>query len=714
MQAMAVKRLASPHGYGGVKLIRSAIMGLIVGISLGYMMMWVVTGARIYRTWYMKIRAKTNSTYFGWTGVRILIYTFPILLIAVLGSVYLHLGKKASYNKHMERNSTQFGAWKRPMVIKGLGIVSGIELAIFTMFIALLVWCFSAYMHLFFSEAAHRAVETGDKIWEAKLDMAGLILGLVGNVCLAFLFFPVTRGSSLLPLFGLTSEASIKYHIWLGHITMFLFTFHGILYIIYWVVTNRFSKMLEWSSISVSNVAGEVSLLCGLLLWVTTYPSIRQKMFELFFYTHYLYILFMVFYIFHLGFSYSFTILPGFYLFLVDRYLRFLQSRQGVALLAARILPCQTLELNFSKSPALSYSPTSMIFINVPSISKLQWHPFTISSSSNLDPDRLSVIIKNEGSWTKKLYQMLSPPSPVDHLNVSVEGPYGPVSTHFLGHGVLVMVSGGSGIAPFISIIRELIFASTTLKRKTPRILLISAFKYSSDLTMLELLTPIAGNPSELSKLELQVEAYVTREREPPPEKPKTLQTIWFKPAATDAPISPTLGQNGWLWLAAIISSSFVIFLLIMGILTRYYIYPIDHNTYKIYPHSSQATLSMLLMCITIAMAATAAFLWNKKQNAMEAKQIRNNEGGAAPVESSNLRFGNDRELESQPQQSLSKSIKVNYNGRPELKRILLQLKEPRVGVLVCGPKEMRHDVAAICSSGLADNLHFESISFNW
>ena len=80
----------------------------------------------------------------------------------------------------------------------------------------------------------------------------------------------------------------------------------------------------------------------------------------------------------------------------------------------------------------MSYTPTSIMFMNVPGISKLQWHPFTISSSSNLEPEKLSVIIKSEGSWSKKLYQMLSSPSSVDHLDVSIEGPYGPASTNFL------------------------------------------------------------------------------------------------------------------------------------------------------------------------------------------------------------------------------------------------------------------------------------------
>lgn len=71
--------------------------------------------------------------------------------------------------------------------------------------------------------------------------------------------------------------------------------------------------------------------------------------------------------------------------------------------------------------------------MNVPSISKLQWHPFTITSSSNLEPERLSVTIKAEGTWSKKLFQKLSSPSNADdRLSVSVEGPYGPASTNFL------------------------------------------------------------------------------------------------------------------------------------------------------------------------------------------------------------------------------------------------------------------------------------------
>jgi hypothetical protein len=48
------------------------------------------------------------------------------------------------------------------------------------------------------------------------------------------------------------------------------------------------------------------------------------------------------------------------------------------------------------------------------------------------------------------------------------------------------------------------------------------------------------------------------------------------------------------------------------------------------------------------------------------------------------------------------------------LAEILSEYKEEKVGVYVSGPRTMRQEVAAICSSFSADNLHFESISFGW
>lgn len=122
-----------------------------------------------------------------------------------------------------------------------------------------------------------------------------------------------------------------------------------------------------------------------------------------------------------------------------------------------------------------------------------------------MEPHNLSVVIKSEGSWSQKLYKQLS--SNVDHVQASVEGPYGPISSHFLRHEALVMFSGGSGITSLISIIREIIFQTTKPDSHLPRVRLICAFKNTDDLSMLQLLLPISSTPFDFSHVDLKIEA---------------------------------------------------------------------------------------------------------------------------------------------------------------------------------------------------------------
>ncbi|KAK7274361.1 hypothetical protein RIF29_15446 [Crotalaria pallida] len=474
--------------------------------------------------------------------------------------------------------------------------------------------------------------------------------------------------------------------------------------------------MLQWDKVGMSAMAGELALIFGLFMWITTIPRIRRKVFEIFFYTHYLYIIYIVFFIFHVGIVYACIMLPGFYLFMVDRYIRFLQSRRQVRLVSARVLPCETVELNFSKGHGLTYNPTSIVFINIPSISKLQWHPFTVTSNSNLEPEKMSVVIKSEGTWTQNLYKLLSTHSAIDdRLGVSVEGPYGPTSTNYLRHETLVLISGGSGITNFASIIRELIFLNTTFKCKTPKIILICAFRSSSGLSMIDLILPISSTPYDISNLDLQIEAYVTKEKESQLNSQIHLQTKWFKPNPTDAPICAILGPNSWLWLGAIISSSFIIFLIIIGIIDHYYIFPIDHNSNKIFSYPLRSFLHMLVICVSIAIGVSAAFLLNKKHNAKEANRIQSMENSTPTVVSpSSMIYNIHRESESLSCQSLVQATNVHYGARPDLRRMLFEIKGSSVGVFSSGPKKMRQEVATICSSNLANNLHFQSVSFTW
>ncbi|MQL93070.1 hypothetical protein Taro_025705, partial [Colocasia esculenta] len=695
------------------KMVAFTAIKLLAWLVLaGWVLMWAMRPTYTYKkVWQPKLQSETNSTYFGPQGTNILIYTFPIVFISVLGCVYLHFKDKRATQSSVDKSGLAF--WRRPALWKGpLGIVSWTQLCFFLMFVALLVWSFAVYLKINFTE-----IDNGTSMYA---NMSRGTSGYVGAFCCAFLFFPVTRGSSVLPLFGLSPEASIKYHVWLGHITLLLFALHSFGFVIYWAITDQAWQLLKWQKVYVPNLAGEISMVFGLILWATTFRPVRRNKFELFFYTHQLYALFMFFFLLHVGISYFCIILSGVYLFMLDRYLRFLQSQSKVRLVSARHLPNETVELNFSKNPRLNYGMMSSAFIKVPSISKLQWHPFTVTSNNNMEPDTFSVVVVKQGTWTQKLSQTLSSPS-LERLEVALEGPYGHIScTDFLRYESLVMVSGGSGITPFISIIRELLFRSAMKEGPgTPTsVRLICAFKTTADLTMLDLLLPLssARNEVDLSRLNLIIEAFVTRDTDPNAGnlKKSGIQTLWLKPLPTDVPVTAVLGENSWLCLGAIISASFVSFLLLLGILNRYYIYPIDKNTDEYYSDTAKAVLQLLFICVCIAGFASVAFYWVRRGLTTAAKRVQITDLATTTSSPASWFYGADRELESHPHQAFFQAAKVQYGARPELKKMLLELDDVETGVLVSGPSGMRREVAKICSSGLAQNLHFESVSFTW
>ena len=122
-------------------------------------------------------------------------------------------------------------------------------------------------------------------------------------------------------------------------------------------------QIMEWNDIGFANFAGVISLLAGLLMWVTSLYPVRKLKFELFFYTHQLYIVFVIFLAMHVG-DYLFCMAAGgIFLFMLDRFLRFCQSRRIVKIISAKCLPCGTVELVLSKpSSKICFSRMNFLY----------------------------------------------------------------------------------------------------------------------------------------------------------------------------------------------------------------------------------------------------------------------------------------------------------------------------------------------------------------
>nr|XP_032628022.1 NADPH oxidase 1 [Chelonoidis abingdonii] len=139
-------------------------------------------------------------------------------------------------------------------------------------------------------------------------------------------------------------------------------------------------------------------------------------------------------------------------LYVFERVLRFWRSRQRVVVTKAVVHPSKVLELQMHKK-GFSMEVGQYIFINCPSVSHLEWHPFTLTSAP--EEDDFSVHIQAAGDWTENLidtFQQQKPKTP----RINVDGPFGTASEDVFQYEVAMLVGAGIGVTPFASVLKSI------------------------------------------------------------------------------------------------------------------------------------------------------------------------------------------------------------------------------------------------------------------
>ncbi|GLU05254.1 hypothetical protein SLE2022_223650 [Rubroshorea leprosula] len=161
-------------------------------------------------------------------------------------------------------------------------------------------------------------------------------------------------------------------------------------------------------------------------------------------------------------------------LYIAERSIRICRSEHYPAkIFKVSLLPGNVFSLIMSKPPQFRYKSGQYIFLQCPSISPFEWHPFSISSAPQ--DDYLSVHIRTVGDWTRELKRVFtevsdSPsvigrakfckPAHVDQKSqprLLVDGPYGAPAQDYRNYDILLLVGLGIGATPFISILRDIL-----------------------------------------------------------------------------------------------------------------------------------------------------------------------------------------------------------------------------------------------------------------
>ncbi|KAJ2999948.1 hypothetical protein HDV02_001205 [Globomyces sp. JEL0801] len=217
-------------------------------------------------------------------------------------------------------------------------------------------------------------------------------------------------------------------------------------------------------------VTGHIMLIICFLMFTSVKAEVKHKNFEIFWYTHHLFVPFFFLLFIHSwgcfvksadtsickGYNSNYGTVPIFCIYTAERFLRWYRAGQQTELVKVIFHPGNTMELRFEK-PSFQYKPGQYLFLNIPSVSQYQWHPFTISSTP--EEGFISVHIRVLGDWTKAAAETLGCFKDGSNLSsapqVCLDGPYGAPAEDLYNYKVALLVGAGIGVTPAASLLKS-------------------------------------------------------------------------------------------------------------------------------------------------------------------------------------------------------------------------------------------------------------------
>jgi predicted ferric reductase len=328
----------------------------------------------------------------------------------------------------------------------------------------------------------------------------GNTFGFMALICLSYFLIPVARQSPILQFFDISPIAAVAVHIWSGRIVIIGVFLHGGFHVYRWkaLAGESISAMilppkqcwsLDYSDDDdfgpecvdedtdcecydlLRNLTGVVAMILLAIIGITSLNFVRRNHYRLFFLTHVLAgpatLLITIIHwrkcMAYMAPSILYYIATSFPVMTENR--KCLTQDGGIKLTrveriqsriqGGRQRDCMSLTVKATPAAVSMYETGQYVKLSVPAISMVS-HPFTVNRVPG-SSDELRILFRVMGKFTYKLCDLLVNPVGGKLPTVTLDGFHGPQArvSQVLKHDVAVMVAGGIGITPYLSLLEE-------------------------------------------------------------------------------------------------------------------------------------------------------------------------------------------------------------------------------------------------------------------
>ena len=249
-------------------------------------------------------------------------------------------------------------------------------------------------------------------------------------------------------------DDAVAFHRVVGHALFGLAVAHAACFVVAYANGHTSNPLFQLLIGTVIGVTGASLLLVAGVMWVFSLPFVRRtRRFELFYFTHLLYLAWLALAIAHAP---RFLLWAGVPLvgFVVEQVLRVVRRAAPSRVTSCTALRSGVTRLEIEKPAGFEFAPADYVFLRIPAIARHEWHPFTLSSAP--ERNRLTLHVRALGNWSSAL-RRFAEDAPDKPIKAYIDGPYGSPSAHIFESRVAVLIGAGIGVTPFASVLESLV-----------------------------------------------------------------------------------------------------------------------------------------------------------------------------------------------------------------------------------------------------------------